>query len=461
MQNNFDVVIPHHFVARDYQVPFLSEVEKAINGQSKKRFFYQIWHRRSGKDKTNIADTIPRRLIKSPGLVKCVYPTLIMGRDNLWNGIGSDGYEFIKHIPEEIRIGEANETRMIIRTRTQGGEKSLFQVAGANRPDTLRGGNPVMVVYSEWAEHDPYAWDVIEPILRENDGIAIFNTTPRGDNHARSLFEFAKGNPLWWVQTLTYKDTGVFSEDTYKRIVEDTVKRFEADGRSAEEAIAYCEQEYMCSFEAPVVGSYYGAAVMKAEEDGRIINVPYDQGLPVLTAWDLGIDDSMTIWFFQVAALEFHFIDYYESSGEGLPHYAKILQDKKYIYGSHLMPHDIKVRELGSGKTRFEIAKRLGIKPIKIAPKLRVDEGINAGRTIFSRCWFDKHKCSRGIQALKNYKKEWDEKNKVFRKTPLHNWASHGADGFRTFATGFKKALKPQDPSEVGGVKPFFEGLPG
>lgn len=455
-----EVNIPYNFTARDYQVPFLKAVEKSINGESKIRFFYQIWHRRSGKDKVNIADVIPRRLLKSPALVKYVYPTLIMGRDNLWNGIGSDGFKFIKHIPKEIQIGDPNETRMTIKTRTMGGEESLFQVSGANRPDTLRGGNPMLVGYSEWAEQDPYAWDVIEPILRENDGIGIFNTTPRGDNHARSLYEFAKGNPLWWVETLTYKDTGVFSEDTYKRIVEDTIKRFEADGRSAEEAISYCEQEYMCSFDAPVVGSYYGAAVMKAEEEGRITRVPYDQSLPVNTAWDLGIDDSMTIWFFQVAGMEFHFIDYYENTGEGLPHYAKTLQDRKYVYGKHYAPHDIKVRELGSGKSRWEIARKLGMK-MEVTPKLRIDDGINAGRTVFSRCWFDKNKCSRGIQALKNYKKEWDEKNKVFRKMPLHNWASHGADGFRTFAVGFKKAVRPQDPSEVGGVKPYYEGLPG
>ena len=142
-----EVEIPYNFTARDYQVPFLRAVEKSINGESKKRFFYQIWHRRSGKDKSNIADVIPRRLVKSPALVKYVYPTLIMGRDNLWNGIGSDGFKFIKHIPDAIRIGEANETRMSIKTRTLGGEESLFQVSGANRPDTLRGGNPMMVGY--------------------------------------------------------------------------------------------------------------------------------------------------------------------------------------------------------------------------------------------------------------------------------------------------------------------------
>jgi hypothetical protein len=455
----YDFTIPHNFVARNYQLPFLREVEKAINGQSEKRFFYQVWHRRSGKDKCNIADTIPRRLLKSSCLVKYVYPTLIMGRDNLWNGIGSDGFKFIKHLPERFIVGEPNETRMSIKTRSSGGE-SLLQVAGTNRPDTLRGGNPLMVVFSEWAEHDPYAWDVVEPILRENKGIAIFNTTPRGDNHARSLFEFSKNHPLWWVQTLTYKDTGVFTEEEYKRIVEDTVNRFEADGRSAEEALSYCEQEYLCSFNSPVIGSYYGAAVRKAEDEGRVGRVALDMSLPVYTAWDLGIDDSTTIWFFQVAGQAFHFIDYYENSGEGLPHYAHLLQEKRYLYAKHFAPHDIEVRELGSGKSRKEIAKSLGIN-FDVSPKLGIDEGINACRVVFNRCWFDKDRCYRGLQALKNYKKEWDEKNKVFRQNPLHDWASHGADAFRTFGVGYSKPFVMPDTQNVGGVKPFYEGMPG
>jgi phage terminase large subunit len=468
--SNFDVVIPYHFEARDYQIPFLKAVEDAINGESDKRFFYQIWHRRSGKDKTNIADVVPRRLIRDPCLVKYVLPTLVMGRDNLWDGIGKDGFKYTNHIPDEIRDGRPNETRMQIPTINASfklpedpknpNTPSLFQVQGSDHPDSLRGGNPKLYILSEWAEHDPYAFDVIEPIVRENDGIIILNTTPKGNNHARSTFEFAKTDPRWWVETLTYKDTDVFTEDEYKAIEESTVKRFEADGRSAEEAMAYCQQEYMCSFDSPVIGSYYGAAVMKAELEHRITNVPYDQTLPVNTFWDLGMDDSMTIWFHQQAGLENHFIDYYENSGEGLPHYAKILQDKKYLYGKHVAPFDIAVREIGSGKSRLEIAKSLGI-PFETAPKLDIDDGINAGRSIFNTCWFDVEKCNRGLNALKNYKKDWDEKNKVFRMTPLHNWASHGADSFRQFAVGYRKFTPLQQQTSFGGVQPYYEGMPG
>ena len=455
-----EIKIPHNFIARDYQVPFLREVERAIKGKSEKRYFYQIWHRRSGKDKTNMADVIPRRLIRDPCQAKYVYPTSIMGRGHLWEALDREGFRFINHIPDEIRADKPNDTRMIIKVKNGSDTPSMFQVSGANDPDSLRGGNPKLFVYSEWADHDPYTWDVSEPILRENDGIAVFNTTPKGDNHARALLEFAKGHPKWWVQILTVDDTGVFTKKQMEAIRDDAIRRFEAQGRSKEEALSYIEQEYYCSFDSPVIGSYYGAAIKRAEEDGRITNVPHDETLPVYTAWDLGVDDSMSIWFFQIVGMEIRFIDYYENSGEGLSHYALEMQERNYIYSTAFAPHDIKVREIGTGKSRLEVGRKLGIK-FRAVPRLSIDEGINAGRTIFNQCYFDKKKCHRGIQALKNYKKDWDEKNMVYRRGPLHNWASHGADAFRTFAVGFKKPFKQQRPEETGGVKPFYEGMPG
>ena len=450
------VEIPHHFTARPYQEPFLTEIARAIDGKSDKRYFYQIWYRRSGKDKVNIAEVVPRRLMKSICLVKFVYPTLIMGRENLWDGIGGDGFRYMDHIPSSIRIGAGNETTM--KVTVQGG--SIFQVGGSDHPDSLRGGNPRLFVFSEWAEQDPYALDVVEPIVRENDGIIVFNTTPKGDNHARALFEFGKNNPKWYVETLTAKDTGIWDDRQLNEILQDVIKRFTANGRSESEANSYFEQEYMCSFKSPVIGSYYGDAIRKAEAEHRITDVLYNNTVPVQTAWDLGIDDSMTIWFYQIIGGEIHFIDYYENSGEGLAHYAQIEQDKHYLYGRQLAPHDIAVRELGTGKSRQEIARTYGI-TFTIAPRLEIEDGINAGRTVFNRCWFDRKKCDRGINALKNYKKDWDEKNKVFRNNPKHDWASHGADAFRTFAVGFKENINRVLQSDPGGVKPLFEGMPG
>lgn len=433
------VRIPTNFQARPYQVEFLREVEAAIAGKSGKRYFMQVWHRRAGKDKTDIADVVPRALLSRKGLVKYVYPTLVMGRDNLWDGIGSDGFRYLDHIPEGMRDGQPNGTRMTAPIING----SIFQVAGSDNPDSLRGGNAWVYVFSEWSEHDPYAWDVVEPILRENDGIAIFNLTPRGDNHARALYEFAKDHPKWFVQTLTAHDTGVFSDQELDEIRIDIVRRFESDGRSEEEALAYFEQEYMCSFKSPVIGSYYGSAIRKAEKENRITSVPCEGGILVDTYWDLGMDDSMTIWFVQEVGREHHVIDYYENSGEGLAHYASVLKQKEYEYGTHNAPFDIAVRELATGKSRMEAAKAMGIS-FRAMPQLPRDDGIDAARSLMSSCWWDGTKCNRGIQALKNYKKDWDEKNKVFRNNPKHDWASHGSDAFRGYAVSRKAALPGQ-----------------
>lgn len=457
-----DLVIPYHFQARPYQLPLLKAVQASFDGKSNVRYFLQIWHRRSGKDKTDIAAIAPKRLIQNPCLVKVVYPTLEMGRDNLWDGIGADGFRYREHIPEFIRAGKPNETRMSIpvRNKLDQNTNSLFQVGGSNKPDSLRGGNPKLFIFSEWAEQDPYAWDVTEPILRENDGIAVFNTTPKGDNHARALYEYAKNSPLWHVEILTAEQTGIWSLKQLDEILADIIKRFSANGRSESEARAYFEQEYLCSFESPVVGSYYGEGMRRAEKEGRITKVPWMENYPVYTFWDLGMDDSMTIWFMQNAGMQFRFIDYYENSGEGLAHYAKVLQDKGYLYGRHFAPHDIAVREIGTGKSRLEVAKTLGIK-FEAAPKLGIDDGINACRGVLRSCWFDIDKCHRGINCLKNYQKDWDEKNKVFKTHPKHDWSSHGADAFRIFGTGYREIHSPVQQTSYGGVKPIIPGLIG
>jgi len=184
-----------------------------------------------------------------------------------------------------------------------------------------------------------------------------------------------------------------------------------------------------------VEGAYYATELMNAMSEGRIGKVALES-LPVHTAWDLGIGDMMAIWFFQLVGREIHLVDYYEDSGEGLAFYAKVLQDRGYLYGKHFAPHDIEQRELGSGLSRKARGLELGIKFITI-PRGRVEDGIEAVRQIFSRCWFDE-KCKQGVNCLRNYKKEWDAKNRVMKLIPKHNWASHGSDAFRMLAVAVK-----------------------
>lgn len=183
-----------------------------------------------------------------------------------------------------------------------------------------------------------------------------------------------------------------------------------------------------------VPGAWYKAELRDAHNDGRIGSVPFDPKLPVDTFWDLGIGDSTSIWFVQRTAFEYRFIDYYEMSGEALNHYALVLQKKanelKYVYGTHHAPHDIEVRELGTGKTRLEVARTLGIN-FKIVPKLSFEDGIHAARMAFGRSWFDQGKCTHGLDALQNYRKDVHQKTGEWSPKPVHDWASHAADAYR------------------------------
>ena len=199
----------------------------------------------------------------------------------------------------------------------------------------------------------------------------------------------------------------------------------------------------MCSFKTPVEGSYYGPIISRLYKNKQIIqDLAPDTALPVHTAWDLGMDDSTSIWFFQQFKSEIRLVYYYENSGEGFPFYARELQrwavQKGITYGRHYAPHDIKVRELGTGKSRLEVARSLGLKftPVR---KLPVQDGIEAVRNLLPRCWFGRSGCTLGLEHLKGYHKEWDSSKQVYRKTPVHDSSSHGADAFRTLAMGMKE----------------------
>jgi hypothetical protein len=170
--------------------------------------------------------------------------------------------------------------------------------------------------------------------------------------------------------------------------------------------------------------------ITKADKEKRIGEVPLDESVGVETWWDLGIGDSTAIWFAQRVGTEIHLIDYYETSGESLAHYADILMEKDYAYSRHIAPHDIMARELGTGKSRLEVAQELGI-DFEVAPKLEVDHGIESVRNTLPNCYFDRIKCKTGLDALRQYRKQWDDKNQVFKNKPLHDWCSHASDSFR------------------------------
>jgi len=365
-----------------------------------------------------------KKMFEKVGAYYYFFPTYAQGKKVLWEGMDREGFKFLNHLPKELRK-TTNNQEMVIET-VNG---SVFRVIGTDKIDSILGSNPIGCVFSEYSLQDPRAWDFIRPILAENGGWALFNYTPRGKNHGYTLLNFAKKDPTWYSEILTVKDTKAISQEVLDQELKEIMDKNGED--------SLYQQEYMCSFDAPIQGSYYAKQLMDADKEGRITNVPYDKTIPVNTYWDLGIDDTTAIWFVQNVGQEIRLIDYYENSGEGLPHYAKVLQDKNYIYGKHYAPHDIQVRELTTGRSRLETSRKLGLN-FKITENLPVADGIEAARNIFSRCWFDEDRCANGISALRSYHKEWDDKNKTYRSHPKHDWSSNSADAFRYFAISNK-----------------------
>ncbi len=395
-----------------------------------KRFGVIVAHRRAGKTVACILDLILRAKspkVKQNAKFSYIAPQYNMAKDIAW--------EYVKQytIPMLNLDGKENMPRGIINeselkvTLPNGASIRLY---GADNPSRLRGLYHDGVILDEYADMDSRVWEVVRPSLSDRLGWCVWIGTPRGHNDFYNVYQRAK-KENWFVAELKATETGILPEGELKRAKHDLTKD-------------QFEQEYQCSFEAAIQGAYYGSEMQEAVEDDRITNVLYDKALEVHTSWDLGIGDSTAIWFCQLLGNEIRLIDYYETSGVGLDHYAKVLKDKPYVYGTHVLPHDVMVSELGTGKSRFEMLQSLGIEPT-VAPKLSIEDGIQAVRLQLNRCWFDKNKCERGIEALKLYRKSYDEKNKAFKNKPLHDWTSHCADSFRYMAVGLKPKVKYQE----------------
>ncbi len=423
------LTIPYNYEPRHYQLKVL----RALDG-SKKRGV-AVWHRRAGKDKTGL-NLMVKKMFERIGVYYYFLPTYQQGRKIIWDGIDKSSFKFLHHFPQSI-IRKKNEAEMKIEL-VNG---SLFQVVGTDNIDSVVGTNPVGCIFSEYALQNPQAWDFIRPILRENEGWALFLYTPRGENHGYELYEMAKTNPDWFCEMLTINDTGA--------ITEEDIDKDRREGMHED----LIQQEYYCSFKGAVHGSYYSANIKRAEAEGRFTRVPYQELVPVDTFWDLGTSrkktDATSIIFVQNVGIEIHVIDYYGNSGEGLSHYVKMLQEKPYVYGRHYAPHDIKVMELGTGKTRLEMAAQLNLH-FDVLPKIKFADGIEAARMMWSKVWFDDEKAGHLIKALKHYRKEYDEKLMKFKDRPLQDWSADPADAFRMMAVGNQdlRKLGFYDPEE-------------
>lgn len=413
--------IPNSWMPRPYQLPLWNALEGGCKRAS------VVWHRRGGKDSLSLNWTAVAAH-ERVGVYWHMLPTQKQARKVVWDGIDKNGRRIIDQVfPEALRAGQ-NATEMKVELKCG----SIWQLCGSDNYNALVGGNPVGVVFSEWSLADPAAWDFIRPILAENGGWAMFIFTPRGRNHGWTLHKLAEADPKWFAQLLSVEDSGAIPLEAIE------------DERRAGMSEEMINQEFYCSFEAPMFGAYYAQQMAMVDKDRRICRIPVEQSIPVDTYWDLGVRDSTAIWFFQQVGQEVRAIDYYEASGEGLAHYVQTLQSKGYVYGDHYAPHDIRVRELGTGKSRLEMAQALGLK-FRVVPDIGLMDGINAVRAVLPKVWFDQDRCARGVEILRQYRKEWDDDHKIFRDKPLHDWTSHGADAFRMFAVGHQdRALKEQ-----------------
>jgi phage terminase large subunit len=396
--------------------PLQREIHKSL-----KRWNLLVCHRRFGKTVFAINELIKQAAKNDKKMPRYAYvaPYYKQAKQIAWDYLK----DFTRPIPG-IKVNESE-----LRVDFPWGAR--IQLFGADSPDSMRGLYLDGVVLDEYADMSPRIFsEVLRPALSDREGSAIFIGSAKGGTPFYDLWERVKDEPDWFVKVYPASETGVIAEGE----LEDARKIMDEDEFN---------QEYECSWTASIKGAYYGKQLAEAQESDRIGKVPYDPRLPVHTAWDLGVGDSTAIWFYQVLGQEIRIIDFHEDSGEGLPYYAKILDQKSYKYGDHWAPHDIQVRELGSGKSRIETAKMLGI-TFRIVPNLSIDDGINAVRNTIPRCWFDAKACELGLQALRNYRKEYDDRRQEYKPRPLHDWSSHAADAFRYLAVSLKDKQKAQ-----------------
>lgn len=416
------VLIP--YAPRDQFKPFHNRQQ---------RWAVIVAHRRAGKTVACVNDLIKAALTaseKKDRRYAYIAPQFNQAKDIAWT--------YIRRYAGVVPGAEFNESEL----RVDFPNGSRIRLYGADNPDRLRGLYLDGVVLDEYADMRPSVWgEVIRPLLTDRQGWAIFIGTPKGHNAFYEVYQAAANDPTWFTSVLRASQTGLIVESELA----------EARRQMSEDQYA---QEFECSFEAAIMGAYYGKEMRLAEEEKRITRVPYDAGHEVTTAWDLGIGDSTAIWFCQTVGREPRLIDFYEASGVGLEHYVRVIKDRGYNYGSHILPHDAAKSELGSGKTIIEMLGELGIRNTTIAPKLSVEEGINAVRLFLPRAVFDREKCHEGIEALKQYRKVYDEQLRAYKMKPLHDWTSHAADAMRYLVVGSRETpaqarWKPLDYSDI------------
>jgi len=410
-----------------------------------------VWHRRAGKDEIALNHIAVSAFRKIGNYWHCL-PEYAQARKAIWTSVNPHtGQRRIDEaFPPELRES-VNDHEMFIRLING----STFQCIGSDQYSRTVGSSAAGVVFSEYALSNPSAWAYMRPMIEENEGFALFITTPRGRNHAKALYDYAAQRDDWFSELLPVSATGALSVEQQADALAEYKALYGADAGQA----AY-DQEYEVSFSASVPGSFYAAEMALVRSEGRIIaDVEALPDRPVHRAWDLGVTDSTSIWLYQAQGGQIVILDHITSNGVGVEWYRdelfKLYEARGWQHGSDFVPHDAKVKEWGSGRTRVETMSGLGLRPM-LVPLSTVEDGINAVRRMLPLCIFHPRCEDGGISALEQYRREWDDDKKCFKPTALHDWTSHPADAFRYLAMSYKPApprvIKP--PKLEGWVIP-------
>ena len=391
-----------------------------------KRWACVVAHRRAGKSVAAVNDIIRAAFMyKGPnGLFGYVAPYQNQARRIAW--------DYFKHYAQPL-ISDTTEQMMTI-TLVNNTKVSLF---GADNADAMRGLGFSGVYMDEYGDFKPSVFgNVIRPALSDKQGWAVFAGTPKGKNQFWDIYETARRIPdEWFVLRLPASDSGLLPQS-------------ELNAAKAQLSEDQYLQEYECSFEAAILGAFFGTEMRQAEPriNERVV---FTEGYPVHTAWDLGYRDDTAIWWYQVVGGEVRVIDFFAVSGADIRAIAEVVVNKGYTYGKHYLPHDARAKSLQTGRSIVEqLADHLGINHLSVVPNIGLQDGIQAIRQMLPRTWFNSVKCGDGIEALRQYQREYDEDKKAFRASPRHDWTSHPADAFRMLAVAWRAEPSAQRPLE-------------
>jgi len=401
------------------------EPQKLIHeAMDEHRFVVGVAHRRMGKTVAALNQIIKAALENDQQAPRYAYiaPTYSQAKRVAWDYLT----HFVRPLDAVANIAE-------LRVDFLGRRIQLY---GSDNPDSLRGQYFDGVVLDEIGDQNPKIWnEIIRPALADRKGWCLFIGTPKGNNHFKELFDRASKEPGWAALQFKASETKIIDVE-------------ELDAARKEMGDDKYNQEFECSFNAAVEGSYYGKLINDLEEKGRMCDITRDDLCQTYVAWDLGMGDSTALWVAQNAGQETRLMDYVENHGQGLDWYVNWLKDNNWHQAEQLLPHDVEVRELGTGKSRLEVLREAGLN-VKVLPRLSVDDGIQSVRRLLPRCWFNMPKVKQGLDCVRNYRREYDEKRNVFYDKPLHDWASHGSDAFRYLALGMEQTNTWSQPIKI------------